>query len=153
MGLNGCWSAPSPPFPAHPPHQLKYSRRILTIVPQLVDIFMMVASYFSNSTCSGSRRKRDIHSNKSSEIWIALSISRDNNHLRLHRMLYTHTIIHWKLMYSISCARSGMNMSEMSISQARKALPDLTVYGGENGTRVNRPVLNAERVKRMLSGH
>lgn len=56
----------------HTLHTLKYSRCIVTIVPQLVDILMLVASYSSDSTCNGSSRKRDIHSNKGTEIWIAL---------------------------------------------------------------------------------
>ena len=79
MGLNVYWSVP-PPFPVHP-SQLKYSSYILTIVPQLVDILMLVADYFSDSTCSGSNRKGDIHSNNDIEIWIALLNSTDKNHI------------------------------------------------------------------------
>lgn len=68
-------------LPFTPPSlQLKHSSCILTIVSQLVDILMLVANYFSDNTCSGSSRKGDIHSNKGTEIWIALLNSTDKNH-------------------------------------------------------------------------
>lgn len=100
----------------HPPLSclptLKYSSCILTIVLQLVDILMLVASYFSDSTCSGSNRESDIHSKKDIEIWIALLNSRDKNHFDVsHQILYTHKIVHRKLMYSISHTNLVINMS------------------------------------------